>query len=536
MYKVLIIDDEQEIRQGLRLKIDWQSLGFQIAGEASNGKEALDCLAHEAIDVVLTDMNMPAMDGMAFLDACREQYPTLRTIVITGYEDFHYAKSAVRNHARDYLLKPVARDELANAVTKVKQELDNERRSQDQESVTRWRLSQYYKEMKEHYIVQLVKEQPELDSFMRHRSRLFELDSWHTREVRFIAAGLRPKLASDGEEARTPDKFRLPFDILCREIADQFEGHVHAFRDALYPGFMFFVVSAEEGVLASISQALRDNVAAFMDFEIKLGEGQPVTGFESWKSGFLSALAAWNMPDTIKQLDAKSASGQSLLSENTVKLIERYVVRGEMETFKREVGRELEEAFRSSQPAFVKTVFQLYLMLEPIAGEAGLSLEADEQLWLRPDMVLSLDTPDKALRFLSRIADKVIRLSADESGAEETRFIEAACHFIEENYMYDLNLTMIAEKFNYNPSYFSEMFKNKVGKTFIQYLNETRMAHAVRLLEDTALGLWDIAELTGFSNASYFSSRFKRMFGTSPSEYRQRKTASVKIDSDIPNK
>ncbi|MGO4375034.1 response regulator, partial [Paenibacillus sp. MCAF20] len=180
MYKVLIVDDEQEIRQGLRLKIDWQSLGFQIAGEASNGKEALDCLAHEAIDVVLTDMNMPAMDGMAFLDACHEQYPTLRTIVITGYEDFHYAKSAVRNHARDYLLKPVARDELANAVTKVKQELDNERRSQDQESVTRWRLSQYYKEMKEHYIVQLVKEQPELDSFMRHRSRLFELDSWHT--------------------------------------------------------------------------------------------------------------------------------------------------------------------------------------------------------------------------------------------------------------------------------------------------------------------------------------------------------------------
>ncbi|MGO4374661.1 helix-turn-helix transcriptional regulator, partial [Paenibacillus sp. MCAF20] len=366
--------------------------------------------------------------------------------------------------------------------------------------------------------------------------RLFELDSWHTREVRFMAAGLRPKLASDGEQARTPDKFRLPFDILCREIADQFEGRVHAFREAMYPGFMFFAVAAEDGVLASISQALRDNVAAFMDFEIKLGEGQPVTGFESWKSGFLSALAAWNMPDTIKQLDAKSASGQSLLSENTVKLIERYVVRGEMETFKREVGRELEEAFRSSQPAFVKTVFQLYLMLEPIAGEAGLSLEADEQLWLRPDMVLSLDTPDKALRFLSRIADKVIRLSADESGGEETRFIEAACHFIEENYMYDLNLTMIAEKFNYNPSYFSEMFKNKVGKTFIQYLNETRMAHAVRLLEDTALGLWDIAELTGFSNASYFSSRFKRMFGTSPSEYRQRNAASVKIDSDIPNK
>lgn len=536
MYKVLIVDDELEIRQGLRLKIDWERLDFQIAGEASNGKEALDFLSNEAVDVVLTDMNMPAMDGMAFLDACREQFPTLRTIVITGYEDFQYAKSAVRNHARDYLLKPVARDELANAVTKVKEELDNERRSQDQESFIRWRLSQYYKEMKEHFIVQLVKEQPELDSFMRHRSRLFELEAWHSRGVLFMAAGLRSKRLTDSVQARTPDKFRLPFDILCREIADQFEGSVHAFRDALYPGFMFFVIAEDEEIRASISQALRDNVAAFMDFEIKLGEGQPVTGFERWKSGFLSALAAWNMPDTMDHHDAKTTAGPTLQSENTVKLMERYVMRGETETFRREVGRELEEAFRSSQPAYVKTVFQLYLMLEPIAGEAGIRLDADEQLWLRPDMVLSLDTPDKALQFLTRIADKIARLTANETGGEEAKFIQAACHFIEENYMYDLNLTMIAEKFNYNPSYFSEMFKNKVGKTFIQYLNETRMAHAVRLLEDTALGLWDIAELTGFSNASYFSSRFKRMFGASPSEYRQRNNASVKIDSDIPNK
>ena len=141
---------------------------------------------------------------------------------------------------------------------------------------------------------------------------------------------------------------------------------------------------------------------------------------------------------------------------------------------------------------------------------------------------------EKAVRFLNRLALKIVHRLKSESGEADSSLIKAAQKFIDENYMYDLNLTMIAEKFNYNPSYFSEMFKSKVGKSFIQYVNEVRMEHAVRLLEETTLSLWDIAELTGFSNASYFSSKFKRMYGMTPSDYRQR--ASVKFESENPKK
>ncbi|CAM3844941.1 response regulator [Cohnella lubricantis] len=275
MYRVLIVDDEPEIRLGLRLKIDAEQLSLELAGEAGNGIEALKLLEEKSFDIVLTDMSMPAMDGVRFMEACRSRYPEARLIVITGYEDFQYARAALRHQAIDYLLKPVARDELAAALRRAASELDARKAMLDTRTLTQQELVQLY-------------------------------------------------------------------------------------------------------------------------------------------------------------------AGQAARQRNN----------------------------------------------EPEDGELSL--------------------------------------------------IEAVRRYIDDNYMSDLNLTEIAERFNYNPSYFSEMFKNKVGRTFIQYLTDARMAQAVRLLEGTQLNLWDIAELTGFSNASYFSSKFKKRFGMTPSDYRQK--ASGKFDNEVPKK
>ena len=119
MYRVLIIDDEPEIRQGLRLKAAWDELGLMVSGEAGNGSEAMEWLELHQAHIVITDMNMPIMNGVSFLEACSSRYPDVRLIVITGYEDFSYARAAVRNQARDYLLKPVSSSELTEFIAKV---------------------------------------------------------------------------------------------------------------------------------------------------------------------------------------------------------------------------------------------------------------------------------------------------------------------------------------------------------------------------------------------------------------------------------
>jgi two-component system response regulator YesN len=535
MYSVLIVDDEPEIRLGLKLKVDWESLGLNITGEAGNGAEAMEWLTQHPVDVVITDMNMPVMNGVSFLEACYEQYPALRLIVITGYEDFHYAKAAIRNQARNYLLKPVTQDELTETLSKIVQELDGLRNERDQQAMMQWRLSQYYKEMKEHFLVHLVKEEVERESLLRERAKWFQLDAWENRQVRFVTAGSIER--QNTQQERSPDKMRLPFEMVCREAAENSNGQYHVFRDANYAGLMHFVTAAEDGELEAFVQRLCHAVTEHLGFEPAVGTGQTVTGLRQWKDGYLSALLAWNLKGNhASNVIQQQTAMEAVLSEETTKVLQRYVTRGDLAAFEQAIHKELSAAFAASQARFVKLIFQLYLMLDTMAFTAGIALESSEQLWLRPEQVWGFDTTTKATQFLNKLVVKI--MGRPEKGAldAEHSMIQAAEQFIQDNYMYDLNLTMLAERFNYNSSYFSEMFKAKAGKTFIQYITDVRMAKAVQLLEETMLSLWDIAELTGFSNASYFSSKFKRMYGISPSDYRIRLKAPEKFDNQVPKK
>lgn len=535
MYRVLIVDDEPEIRLGLRLKVDWDALGLTVAGEASNGVEALERLADEPFDLVIADMNMPVMNGVSLLEACHERYPYIRLLVITGYEDFQYARAAVKNQARDYLLKPVSRDEMTAALRKITQQLDEERKAQNEQKMAQWRLSQYYKEMKEHFVVHLVKEPLEPERIVRDRAKLFELEAWDARSVRFLTAGLRERSERARAGAGTIGQMRLPFELICREFAASYPEQSLPFRDANYPGLMHFILCGDDNAVSAFAAALRDCVTGQLKFEPALGIGQPVIGFRAWKEGYLSSLLAWNLEEGNIRLEPQETSdGSALLTEETTKLLQRFVAKGELEAFGQTVRKELTRAYCESQGHFVKQIFRFYLLLDAMAHAAGVPLDNGNQLWLHPDMVLDLDTVDKAADFLVRLGSRLHRNMGGGSDEADRSTIEAALQFIRDNYMVDLNLAMLAERFHYNPSYFSELFKTKVGKTFIQVLTEVRMSQAVRLLEETTLSLWDIAELTGFSNPSYFSAKFKRLYGMTPSEFRQQ--SPKKNDSELPKK
>lgn len=515
MYRVLIVDDEPEIRQGLRLKADWAELGLTVAGEAGNGSEAMEWLERHTAQIVITDMNMPIMNGVSFLETCSGRYPDIRLIVITGYEDFNYARAAVRHQARDYLLKPVSSSELTEVLMKVVQELDQARTTVDQQSVLEWRLSEYYKEMKEHCILQLVKEGLVYEQAMLERSRRFDLEPWQEIPVRFITVGLLER-DHEPEQERSAHKLRLPFELLCRELAATAVdwGDVHVFRDANYPGLMHYIIQEAAGAAEGFSNLLRACIVNNLGLVPTIAYSEVRTGFGEWKEGYMSALLAWNLSHSDQRHET------NMLAEDTARQLRRHLAYGELEPFRRVVVKELETVYSQSRPGFVKLVLQLYLLLDHAAYGKGLEMGSGSQLWLRPERVWEFNTPAKAEQFIGELAEKIIRHGREDKEEPDSSAIREAKRFIDENYMYDLTLTMLAERYRYHPTYFSEMFKAQAGTSFIHYVTDIRMKHAVRLLEGTELGLGDIAELTGFSNASYFSSKFKKRYGLSPSEYR----------------
>lgn len=522
MYRVLIVDDEPEIRQGLRLKADFAGLGLSVIGEAGNGMEAMERLACERVDIVITDMNMPVMNGVSVLEDCRRLYPELKLIVITGYEDFQYARAAVRNQARDYLLKPVTGDELTAVLRKVKEELDRDHGDLDRQAVIQWRLSQYYKEMKEHFLVQLVKEELEQAAVLKERAALFELWEWDRTEVRFVTAGLRERTGDAPEMPdRTPGMLRLPLELLAREFAHGYGSQCAVFRDPNYPGLVHYILQDGGADLAQFNAELAGCVTAHLGFEPVIGYSGVKLGFSQWKDGYLESLLSWNLSENAAfPLAGGRSEAGAVLTDELARTLRRLLLQGERDAFGQAVRRELQAAFAQSRSCLVKLIFQLYLLVDTAVGVPADRTGQAQQLWLYPERVHKLDSVDKAEQFLLELTDYADRAMQDAGEAEDS-VIRKATQYIDSNYMYDLNLTQLAKRFNYNSSYFSELFKAKVGRSFMVYLTGIRMAQATHLLVSTTLGLSDIAELTGFSNASYFSSKFKKMYGIAPSDFRQ---------------
>ncbi|MGG6314509.1 response regulator transcription factor [Paenibacillus macerans] len=519
MYKVLLVDDEREIRQGLRLKVDWQGLGLRVGGEASNGSEALEWLKDESCDIIITDMRMPIMDGVELLEHCAKEYPRTRLIVLTGYDDFQYAHAAIKNKASDLLLKPVSRSELAEALSKVVGELERERSTQEEQQLAEWKLSRYLEEMKEQFINSVIKGYPAGANPWQERVRLFGLNELAVQPVRFVTIGLPPAKVADDSG------LRLPFELLCRELAGETGHGIPVFREARHPDLLFAIVRDDPGEVRDFTAQVADIIRSYLKREVLVSAGETAQGLEAWREGYLSSVLAWYLRQPAQQPEAEAVRGPSdpaqLPAKDKLKLLQRHLDEGRKEAFEKLAEEELTKALANSHLQFVKMIFQCCLSVELAADSLGLALRDKNEIWIDPERVWELGTVPKASRFLFGLADPLFALKKGCGSREEPSIVEAMKEMIELHYMNDLNLSEIAEQYHYNVSYLSDLFKTKTGQSFLQYLTDVRMNKAVQLLEETPLALNDIAELTGFSNASYFSTKFKKVFGMSPSEYRQ---------------
>lgn len=130
MYSIMIVEDEYLVRQGISSLVNFKKFNMQVIGEAENGLEAWEKIQAECPDIILTDINMPQMNGIKLAQLAREQYPQLHIIFLTGYDDFDYALSAVKLGADDYLLKPFSREDVEAMLIKVKEKLDKEKKQQ----------------------------------------------------------------------------------------------------------------------------------------------------------------------------------------------------------------------------------------------------------------------------------------------------------------------------------------------------------------------------------------------------------------------
>ncbi|MBW5449247.1 response regulator [Cohnella sp. CFH 77786] len=532
MYSVMIVDDEVGVRTSIKAKINWEAAGFQIVLEASNGEEALRLLGeHPLPDLIISDIRMPVMDGIAFMQACKEAYPHIRTVVLSGYSDFEYMKSAIRFGVKDYLLKPVVRSELAELMAKIAAELEEDRHRNQEKQRDLKKSEELVRVAQEQLLLQLVKS--EWLSLPAVKERLHQLQmsalAADDLQAQFVTVEMRVPTGRLEAWSERKDLLNLAFQLLGRETALKWN-HIYCFPDVSQPSMIFFLVRLDgsrtgSGFTDRFVRELKRDIKRYLRLHCVVGIGERIHGLKQLKNGYASSMLAWSQ-GTVEEGHADGARRTMDLTNAFTPETERKLVHALESLDMRSFSQHLQKVFTADRDtpmfAFTFLTFRIILLLYAIVQkfEAGDSLK--QYLWNCQMTVRSHESREQVLEQLHELAQLVM----DE--VRKTRFSngqqlgEAIRIYVDEHYSYELTLSFLAEMFHLNETYLSGLFKQTAGMTFSDYVTKLRLTKAARLLEENELKLTDIATLVGYSSSSYFSTAFKKFYGISPKEYRDK--------------
>ncbi|MBD0380853.1 response regulator [Paenibacillus sedimenti] len=521
MLKVMLVDDELYVRKGLLGLIDWESLGFRVCSEADNGKDALRLIEFEQPDVVITDIRMPVLDGLQLIEEVkRRRISACKFIVLSGYNDFSYAQSAIRFGVSDYILKPIEEEELEAILRRLAQQIGEELGQQ----LVRGRLTiqGVFEQLSRGD--QVPKTLEELSAQVRvTKGTIF----------RYGIVEINRSFTIEKESAISPpgDVLNIVIDAFQtltgtpNEFVVQLRKHQFAFligSDRLQP-FCGSIERFAEALQGLLARRLQDEVTLYIGKgvkEIKALVESVQTTQEALQYKYVPSLKGLLLYESIQ----KVALSYSEPDASLFHAIKEAVEEQEMERLGASIITLFGEiAAKSMGRDAIGTIINRYVhaiigVLQQMQGQTELLTTLKPMLgWDQ----LSLSFRDLQLLFTSFMAESA-RMIEQLRGEQTKGSIHKIKCYIEYHYQENINLKSIAAEFFMNPVYVGQLFKKKYGVYFNEFLLSIRIGEAKKLLRQTDLRIYEIAEKVGFNNADYFVAQFEKIEGMPPSEYRKK--------------
>jgi two-component system, response regulator YesN len=525
MMNVIIADDEIQIRKGLRMKIEWEEEGFQIVEESSNGQETLDLLKKLDVDVVITDVRMPIMDGIEFVKQCHHEHPNVKVIVLSGYSDFEYVRSSLVEGVKDYLLKPVAPNELVEALRRIKLDIEEEKKRKIESDQMKRLVHNQLEEMREQFLLHLVKEEWSELTVTIERLQQLQLEDLANENVhvQFVTVEVR----GTDRDSNKVKKLWLPFRMLCKEIAKE-HGGTYSFYDASYANMIHFIHRVDSNQLdtkSTLIKKVQRHVKEFLNLETVIGIGKIITGLTEFKNGYISALLSWSQ----SQLGSQSQVIEGTINKEVFEFsaeVEKKLINTieneDHEAFKSNIYSILGGMNNQSIMSFSIVANRVLFLLGSLARKYDIdTIEVNNMIWNCQQSIWELNSQNRVIEQLINLAQSIIeKVHEDRFSTNGVAVVENVRRYLDQHYASEISLTALADQFHINSAYLSEIFKNHIGQNFSDYLISLRMDHAQALLKDKQLKIIDVAHLVGFSNSGYFSTVFKKQFGQTPVEFR----------------
>ncbi|MBR6003958.1 MAG: response regulator [Lachnospiraceae bacterium] len=507
MIRIMIVDDMPIFLDYLRNCIDWNSYGFEICCEAHDGKEALEKLDEFYPDVVLTDITMPYLNGLELAETITRDYPEISIILITGNNEFEYARKAVKIGVCDYIVKPFEKEELILSLLKLQDNIDkaveNETGDKDLAASEDLRALIYagtvkdrlFEKQKESggFLVSLVK----FDVANKERTgfnTIEDLMNWET----LIAKLLRGKLEIDGEFKIFHD-FENNIVIIMNfnngREADNYKGY--EFTDIIG------VIKSQLSIECSIAMAKADAITGVKDAYRKaltyLGE-KPYGSFydirnNEDKGNYASLNDIYRLNSDIEALKLQDAI-DAINSMDTD--------RGGMNLLSSAVSVLMTNVINSGFP--IERIFGAGFNIENLFDKAGSIEEAKEKV---------IELYRKRIEFESGCEHSSHNKASDVATAVKK--------YIDLNYSNcEMSMNDISSEIGVNQTYLRKMFKSEIGMTLTEYITKIRLEKAKSIITETGASLQEVSDAVGFSDVSYFSKVFKKYYGYSPSHIKMK--------------
>lgn len=503
MYQVLIVDDEEIVCRGLAQFVKWKDHGFEVAGTAYSVDEALSLLEKIHIDVIFTDIRMPEKTGLDLLHIVKNQYPHIKSIILSGYNDFAYTKEAIRCGAADYLTKPANLGEVGTLLDKLKEEFVQTRE-----------VAKIHSNRIEALLLSIARGYSKVEA---EKYQLPMLENWYGLSLSLIHKGQSEEIIL--EKIRTMKEqivAVIPSAILLKRDVYAFFAIIPCKSESEFDSFITILeqtcnttkqwtcgVSKLKNGIEDLPQAWREANQALRYHYASIREG--VIFY-----------------DHIEPLFLQEDPMIETLTEELIRMLNNPETRSQVLPWFPESLMAMEPSKRTItefQTLCIRCLIELNAFLQ------GLYMDAEDlkkKLNQTLNQILISNSSQSTIDCITNYLQWIIQiLNQSDKQKMNKCIIEEIQIFIRQHYNENITLNMLAEQFYLHPNYLSRLFKEKTGDNFVDYLTQVRMNKVKELLRSTDHKIIEICYIVGYNNSRYFNKVFKQHTGMTPSEYRQ---------------
>lgn len=543
MLKIFLAEDEVVVRETIKRMIPWEELGFELVGEAADGEMALPLLIRQQPDLLITDIKMPFMDGLTLARLAKKEIPGLKVVILSGYDDFNYAKQAIGIGVEDYLLKPITKNALIERLSEIRSRYEHEKTQKEYYEKFQREMQAYEKNSSRDFFEALVGGSMDMMEVYKRAEKLGLDIVAEAYNVLIFTMNCDEDFSGQRDEYSSWETESLEL------LENFFAGHSSAmlFRSNIFSYGV--LLKGQRETIEENTRACVDEIRKILSRqdgrrEWFLAVGQSVDRLSQIQKSYHTASRAFSQrylyDENILYYDEMETmehpGGQAETEDNAYlqkvdvnalnpAILQKFLSNGLQE----ETENFVKDYFYAiGQEPMESLVFRNYVILNVrfsvISFIKGLGCDTNEMESADTEEVLaeSGKNMESAIAYAKKMISQAIEIRDQNSGNKNRSILKTAVDFIDSHYMEeDISLNTVANVANVSSNHFSALFSQNMGQTFIEYLTTLRMNKAKELLRCTGMRSSEIAGEIGYKDAHYFSYLFKKTQGMTPSDYRK---------------